>query len=300
MDDARVRAAAFRFLEEQTGIHGDVLPWSVLLQGFTIDGKRVPLINPQGIFKPAVLDEMPLSFNTAPPHPRRPPPYADELGADGRIRYHYRRGGADHPDNEGMRLAMLRRVPLIYLYGTVPGKYLAIWPVYIVDDDRATETFAVQVDDARLVTGEPSAAGDELRRAYTTRIVWQRMHQTSFRDRVLLAYRESCSVCRLRHAELLDAAHILPDKHPEGVPSVSNGLALCKLHHAAFDRHILGIRPDRVIEIRRDILDEVDGPMLQHGLKDMDGHIIHVPRPTELQPREEFLEERYAIFRKAS
>jgi hypothetical protein len=59
---------------------------------------------------------------------------------------------------------------------------------------------------------------------------------------VLRAYRDCCAVCRLRHEELLDAAHILPDGHPRGEPVVRNGLALCKLHHAAFDRHILGIR----------------------------------------------------------
>jgi hypothetical protein len=39
--------------------------------------------------------------------------------------------------------------------------------------------------------------------------------------------------------ELLDAAHILPDGHPKGEPVVPNGLALCKLHHAAFDRQRL-------------------------------------------------------------
>jgi Transglycosylase associated protein/HNH endonuclease len=40
---------------------------------------------------------------------------------------------------------------------------------------------------------------------------------------------------------------------------VPNGLSLCKLHHAAFDRHFLGLRPDYVIEVRRDILKEHDG-----------------------------------------
>ncbi len=37
------------------------------------------------------------------------------------------------------------------------------------------------------------------------------MHQQEFRQRVLRAYRERCAICRLRHEELLDAAHILPD-----------------------------------------------------------------------------------------
>ncbi len=93
-------------------------------------------------------------------------------------------------------------------------------------------------------------------------------------------------------------AHILPDRDPRGEPIVPNGLALCKLHHAAFDRHILGIRPDLVVEVRRDILEEVDGPM-RHGLQALHGGRLHAPRSRELRPREAFLEERYERFRRA-
>ena len=88
----------------------------------------------------------------------------------------------------------------------------------------------------------------------------------------------------MKHAELLDAAHIIPDSEPEGDPVVPNGIALCKLHHAAYDRHILGIRPDYVVEIREDILNEIDGPMLQHGIKELHEQRILVPRDNELKP----------------
>ena len=96
------------------------------------------------------------------------------------------------------------------------------------------------------------------------------------------------------------AAHILPDGHPRGEPWVSNGLALCKLHHAAFDQNILGINPSLVVEIREDILREVDGPMLKHGLQELDGqHLLYVPKSKGLRPNEEFLSERYAEFKRA-
>ena len=49
-------------------------------------------------------------------------------------------------------------------------------------------------------------------------------------------------------------------------------LALCRLHHAAFDRQFIGIRPDYVVEVWRKILDEDDGPMLPHGLKGLHDH----------------------------
>jgi len=43
-----------------------LLPREILAQGFVFDGQRVPLIGPQGIFKPALLPEMPVSITTVP------------------------------------------------------------------------------------------------------------------------------------------------------------------------------------------------------------------------------------------
>ena len=133
-----------------------------------------------------------------------------------------------------------------------------------------------------------------------TRLTRQRLHQLVFRQRVLRAYRNSCSVCRLRHVELLDAAHILPDADPRGDPLVPNGLVLCKLHHAAFDRHIIGLRPDLIVEVRHDILEEVDGPMLRHGLQELQGNrLLVIPGRRDERPNPEFLAERSERFRRA-
>ena len=57
----------------------------------------------------------------------------------------------------------------------------------------------------------------------------------------MLAYHGACAVCSLRHVELLDAAHIIEDKDENGLPELPNGLSLCKIHHAAYDRRFLGI-----------------------------------------------------------
>ena len=196
---------------------------------------------------------------------------------------------------------MSRKVPLIYLFGIVPGKYLPLYPVYIVGDDPPNLTFLVDVKERQGTVAIPTASEEwsDSRRGYVTVLTRQRIHQQIFRQRVLAAYRECCAVCRLRHQELLEAAHILPDGHPRGEPIVPNGLALCTLHHAAFDRNLLGIRPDRVIEIRKDILREIDGPMLKHGLQGFQGSRLLVPRADRLRPNPDFLSERYEIFRKA-
>jgi putative restriction endonuclease len=180
---------------------------------------------------------------------------------------------------------------------------MACWPAYLVHDNPAELSFSVALDDHTLACREMTLAEvDEsvVRRSYVTALVRRRMHQQTFRERVLRAYREHCAVCRLRHSELLEAAHILPDRHERGEPIVSNGLSLCTLHHAAFDSHILGIRPDLVVEIRDDILEEVDGPMLVHGLQRFQGNRILVPRSELHQPNRDFLAERYDLFRKAS
>jgi len=301
--DSTVRVQAFDFLARQTSIHGDVLPWSVLSHGFDFDGRRVPLIGPQGIFKPAVLPEMLLSIATAPVREGQPRPYNDGLDEQGLLNYRYRGTDARHRDNVGLRTAMQRRVPLVYLFGVVKGRYMPAWPVFIVGDDPADLCFKVAIDEQYAAPGKEAAIGEEVadaRRSYVTALTVRRLHQQTFRHRVLRAYRERRAICRLRHAELLEAAHILPDKHPRGEPVVRNGVALCTLHHAAFDRNILGIRPDCTIEVRADILEEVDGPMLRHGLQEIDGQKIVMPTKPQLQPCPDFLEERYEMFRKAS
>jgi len=297
--DAQVRKLAFDWLERQTMLHGDVLPRELLSQGFQYEGQRVPLVAPQGIFRPAVLPEMPLTITTSPNSP-----YDDSFADDHRLMYRYRGSDPFHRENVGLREAMKRRTPLIYLFGLVPGRYLPIWPVFVVGDDPGGLRFTIMADDRQSIAdtllagadGEADRENDAPRRQYITSAVQVRLHQRGFRERVLKAYREQCSLCRLRHRELLDASHIIPDIDPRGEPRVSNGLALCKIHHTAFDRHFLGIDPDGVIHIRRDLLVETDGPMLQHGLKEMHRARLTVPSRVADRPDRDGLAERFERF----
>ena len=299
--DGAVRSAAFRFLTEQTGIHGSDLPYPILLKGFDFRGHRVPLLGPQGIFKPAVLERIPLSITTAAPKPGKRPPYPDRFIGEHVLEYRYRGSDPSHRDNIGLREAMSRRVPLVYLHGVVVGRYAAEWPVYVIGDDPDRLTFRVELDARQLGREEAPVGGVyDLERGYAEVTVLKRLHQKTFQARVLEAYREQCALCRLRHRELLDAAHIVPDREEGGVPVVSNGLALCKLHHAAFDGDIIGIRPDLVVEVRSDVLVEVDGPMLKHGLQGFHGQRILVPVRALQKPDPDRLHERYERFRRAS
>jgi len=292
--DEAIRLRAFNWLKEQEAVHGDVLPRTLLERGFEFEGERIPLVGPQGIFKPRYLD-LPLSIATAPEGP-----YDDRDDPQGYLLYRYRGTNPSHRDNEGLRQAMVEAKPLAYFYGLSRGRYRATWPVYIVGDDPASLTFTVVADDVASTGISSPPPVTEARRAYVTTIVRQRLHQRSFRERVIQAYREQCSLCRLRHYELLDAAHIIPDTEPQGVPSISNGISLCKLHHAAFDGLLLGITPDYTAEIRQDVLEEKDGPMLQHGLKELHGTRILLPRDKQSWPDANALDHRYQLFMRAS
>ena len=110
------------------------------------------------------------------------------------------------------------------------------------------------------------------------------------------AYDTTCTICHLKHGELLDAAHIIPDADAAGLAAVTNGLALCKIHHAAYDQNLLGISPDYRVHIDRELLDEVDSPMLRHGLQDMHGITITPPKRVALQPSRESLAIRFEGF----
>jgi len=294
--DARVRAAAFEWLSDQVARHAGTLPRPVLARGFQLDGRRVPLMGPQGIFKPAVM-AVPLSITTVPSGP-----YADGFDENNVLHYRYRGDDPNHRDNVGLRFAWQEQLPLVYFHRVVPSKYVAAWPVFIVADDPASLSVEVQVDDAEHVglgadqglrVAEDTA---DARRRYMTSLVRRRLHQRTFRERVLLAYRRECAFCRFRHEELLEAAQITPDVDPLGEPVISNGMALCKLHHGAFDRHFVGVRPDLTLEVRADLLEEEDGPTLVHGIQALHHARIRVPTRREDRPARGRLERRYEDF----
>jgi hypothetical protein len=161
-----IRAAAFKWLEEQTALHGDALPRRLLEEGF---------------------ETVPLSITSTPKGP-----YDDSMSPDGLLIYRYRGGDPYHRDNVGLREEMRTRTPLIYFFGVAVGRYLPIWPVFII-----------------------------------------------------------------------------------------------------------GITPDYEIELRRDILEEIDGPMLRYGLQELHHSKLLLPSRKSDWPDRGRLEIRYGIFQNA-
>jgi len=296
--EEEIRAAAMVHVRSLSDMHARRIPRQALMEGLMFRGERVPLWNYQkGIYKPAAFgrDGAALSVQTS-----LDGPYADVHDETaGRITYKYRGDNREHPDNVALRRAYELQRPIIYFVAVDPGVYDAILPVYVAGDDPAGLQFTLTADQLGVATQIADPVMTAARREYATRAVLQRLHQQQFRRMVLAAYQERCSICRLTYKELLDAAHILPDRHVLGEPVVPNGLGLCKIHHSAYDANIIGIDPEAMVHVREDVLHEIDGPMLKHGLQEISGTTLFLPKHSADRPNPDFLAERFDRFRAA-
>ena len=164
--------------------------------------------------------------------------------------------------------------------------------VRVIDLLPDRRQFVIDLDD----TAVRASAAATLDQRYVERLVKQRVHQPVFRARVLSAWDKRCAVGTLKYAELLDAAHIPPVTDARGLPAVTKGMAMRKIHHAAYDQNFLGVSPDYVVHINERLLADRDGPMLQYGLQAMDGKPLERPSRQTDWPDRAFLAERFASF----
>jgi putative restriction endonuclease len=304
--DAVIRQAAFdhvRFLQSRDLVlsHGDIR------RGFMFEGQRWPLWNPQrGIFKPR---EMPflLSIRTVFPRKGGRVWYDDQrqvhqqiYAGEDELDYAFMGTDPSAADNVWLREAAERQIPLIYFLGVSPGRYQAIVPTFVVDWDSHRLTARIAFGELAGATATATAP-DAVERRYALRLVKQRLHQASFRDSVLAAYEHRCAISNLPDDHLLDAAHIMADAHELlGQPVVSNGIALSKIHHAAFDNHLIGVDPDGRVHVSERLLMLHDGPLLEQSLKAVAGALIRLPRSQQHYPDRDRLAARFEQFKRVA
>lgn len=298
MRDDDVRSSCFASLDVLRATFGEDVPYrSGLDQGFPFRGSRVPFMTPyKGIYRAAAQrGPAAISINTS-----YQSPYQDEE-TEGGFLYDYRSGSIDQPDNKALREAHALQVPLVYFVGTRPGWYRAEYPYYVAEDRPHERRVLVSpgVMAGSFEEPEPIPLEDPIERRYAVREVRVRLHQVRFRGRVLPAYRNQCAVCRLKEIRLLDAAHIVGDVELGGVPTVSNGLSLCSIHHRAFDQNLVGISPDYKVHVARRLLEDDDGPMLDL-LKGFQGEPIALPKRKASQPDQALLTTRFERFESAA
>lgn len=293
--DSAIRAAAFERLAELVRYCPDGVPAAEIKSGFIFGDGILPFRSQQGIFRPKEMTGGALSISTVVPT-SGPPRYDDEIASDENFFvYRYRDNGPQSFDNQLLRKAYRDQSPIIYFRGIAPALYDVFWPCFITNDDPVSGLIHVEVGVAALDLAELKSPAVE--RKYVMRAVRQRLHQQQFRRMVLRAYRERCTICRLRETRLLQAAHILPDRDERGLAEVPNGLSLCSIHHGAFDANLLGISPDFAVQLSPRLLEDHDGPMLEQGLKAFHGTHINLPQREADHPSRDYLEERYAAFR---
>lgn len=110
----------------------------------------------------------------------------------------------------------------------------------------------------------------------------------TFAQRVKEAYQDKCAVCGKRRASPdgnpeAEAAHIHP-KGEGGPDDIQNGIALCKLHHWAFDSGWISFTEDYEVVVR-------DRPE-RDGYSDLigyEGTDLHLPDDSEKQPQVDYI-----------
>jgi putative restriction endonuclease len=291
-DSDQLRAAVFAFLDELRDRVGPYVRRTDV-NAFAYDGQPFRLMEQGGITKPAGWTEALAIISTSTTVELGG--YEDEDRDDGQRYYRYMRTSGTQAAAMNRSLDQLGATgrPLVYFISVGDGYYEPLYPVFVTGTEA----------DGVLVSDEP-ASGEyaelvDLRR-YAKREQRIRLHQREFRSRVLFAYQDRCCVCAFKHRGLLDAAHIVDDADKGGLAVVTNGLSLCRIHHGAYDQYLLGITPDLQVEINRDVLDEIDGPMLRHGLQDMHGATISLPRHRRDHPSRDGLALKYDQFRDRS
>ena len=304
--DAVIRQAAFDHVRALQS-RDPVLSHEVIKEGFQFEGKRWPLVNPQrGIFKPSPMPFL-LSIRTVFPKKGGRVWYDDQRNVHRQIfageevlDYAFMGRDPAAPENTWLREAADRQIPLIYFLGVSPGRYQAIIPTFVVDWDA--RRLSARIAFGELAGATATAAPPDLaERRYALRLVKQRLHQASFRDRVLEAYGHRCAISNLPDDHLLDAAHIMADAHELlGQPVVANGVALSKIHHAAFDNHLIGIDADGRVHVSERLLRLHDGPLLEQSLKAVAGAVIRLPRGKEHHPDRERLAARFELFKRVA
>ena len=302
--DTLMRMAAFEHVRGLSEVY-DHLTANELKPGFVFDGERMPLVNPRrGVFKPREMRFL-LSIKTVFPRPGRRVWYDDQrevhrqiFESEETVDYAFMGQDPDAADNRWLREAFENEIPVIYFLGIAPGRYQAILPTFIAGWER----HALK---ARVVFGAPdqretAAPESAMGRRYALHAVKQRLHQASFREAVIAAYNGRCALSGLREQRLLDAAHIISDKDEHfGQPVVTNGLPLTKIHHAAFDAHLIGIDPDCRLHVSERLLGQHDGTMLE-ALKQLNGETLHLPARAKDRPDRDRLALRFDRFKAAA
>ncbi|MCW8828070.1 MAG: HNH endonuclease [Gammaproteobacteria bacterium] len=293
--------SAFRRMRLLEMFYEDDIPWNAIEEGFECKGETILLANrARGIFKPKQMDSGLLSIKTTVPRKGRINIYDDAEKENGYFRYALQKGEPYKGGNKHLWEALDARSPFIYFHAVSAGRYKAIWPCYVVNIYPDKMYCEVVVGVSRY---ESKSSNDEFiyevpdapERKYAVRESRVRLFQATFRENVLNAYDNKCAVSGLPVPELLEAAHITPDSNLNSTTEISNGIALSRLHHRAYDGNLIGISPNYKVVVSEKLMSISDGMILE-AMKSYNGCGLLLPKRKNAQPDKERLAERFEMF----
>lgn len=129
-------------------------------------------------------------------------------------------------------------------------------------------------------------------RKVTITNVTKKIRDNSFKSRVLTAYGNKCALCGIQ-LKLIDAAHILPVNYEKSTDETSNGIALCALHHRAYDNALVTINREYRILLDEKKLKRLKDLNLDGGLKKFAHELrplIHLPPAVNDRPHIQYVE----------
>jgi len=142
---------------------------------------------------------------------------------------------------------------------------------------------AVNDEDIKKVSQERRTAITSVRRT---------LRENSFKERVLTVYGYHCAVCGLQ-MDLVEASHIIPVSAPGSTDQTSNGMALCVLHHKAYDKAIITVDNQYHVIMSRSARDRFREIGRDEGMEDFVNRLrslIILPPSIGDRPNRKYLE----------
>lgn len=160
------------------------------------------------------------------------------------------------------------------------------------DFGQSPEAFEILSDlPEHPVINDETITDLDFNRRRTVVSVSRRLRNNDFRKRVLSAYVQRCAVCGVQ-LKLIDAAHIVPVNHEQSTDETRNGLALCALHHRAYDQTLLTVSENYTVVFNEAQAEELNRLGLGGGVRSLRENLrseILVPEVVSERPHVEYI-----------
>lgn len=299
LDDLVIINAAFEKIKELESIYGDSIPSVAIRNGFDIDGENIRLENQVvGIFKPRQMKQGALSIKTTMSRDGDANIYNDQLVDSGYYKYSLQEGDPYGVNNKYLWQSLESKMPFIYFHAVAPAVYKALWPCFIKnifpEERHALVALGPTVNDQYIDSYYRDL--DDIESRYLVRESKVRLHQASFREAVMSAYNRSCAVTGLSVEKLIEAAHIIPDSEIGKHQSVTNGIALNRIHHKAYDSNLIGIDPDLRIHVGKELIEIRENRFIKDCVLRFDNKQLNSPSNPKYAPNKDYLARRFEKF----